>query len=83
METTTPELGPVGFWSLKSSSFSGSNSTVIEESARNGSTKVDGPSANSAQGAKNTLGNDVKTQKVSGNDITKVTILTFQNLAKQ
>ena len=30
---------------------------------RNGSTKVDGPSMNSAQGAKNTLGNDFKTQK--------------------
>ena len=47
------------------------------------STKVDGPSANYAQGAKNTLGNDVKTQKLSRNGITKVTILTFQNLAKQ
>ena len=47
-----------------------------------GSTKVDGPSVNYAQGAKNTLGNDVKTQKLSGNGITKVTILTFQNLAK-
>ena len=29
------------------------------------------------------LANDVKTQKLSGNGITKVTILTFQNLAKQ
>ena len=35
MEATTPELGPVGFWSPKSSSFSGSNSIVVEEAARN------------------------------------------------
>ena len=28
MEATTPELGPVGFWSPKSSSFSGSDSIV-------------------------------------------------------
>ena len=35
METTTPELGPVGFWSPKSSSFSGSDSIVVEEAARN------------------------------------------------
>ena len=33
VEVTTPELGPVGFWSPKSSSFSGSDS--IEEAARN------------------------------------------------
>ena len=31
MEATTPELGPVGFWSPKSSSFSGSDSIVVEE----------------------------------------------------
>ena len=31
MEATTPELGPVGFWSPKSSSFSGSDSTVVED----------------------------------------------------
>ena len=31
MEATTPELGPVLFWSPKSSSFSGSNSIVVEE----------------------------------------------------
>ena len=30
MEATTPELGPVGFWSPKSSSFSGSDSVVEE-----------------------------------------------------
>ena len=30
-----PELGPVGFWSPKSSSFSGSDSIVVEEAARN------------------------------------------------
>ena len=30
MEATTPELGPVRFWSPKSSSFSGSNSIVVE-----------------------------------------------------
>ena len=30
MEATTPEPGPVGFWSPKSSSFSGSNSIVVE-----------------------------------------------------
>ena len=35
MEATTPELGPVGFWSPKSSFFSGSYSIVVEEAARN------------------------------------------------
>ena len=35
MEATTPELGPVRFWSPKSSSFSGSNSVVVEEAAKN------------------------------------------------
>ena len=35
MEATTPELDPVGFWSPKSSSFSGSDSIVVEEAARN------------------------------------------------
>ena len=35
MEATTPELGPVGFWSPKSSSFSGSDSIVVEKIARN------------------------------------------------
>ena len=35
MEATTPELGPVGFWSPKSSSFRGSDSIVVEEAARN------------------------------------------------
>ena len=35
METTTPELGPVRFWSPKSSSFSGSDSVVVEEAAKN------------------------------------------------
>ena len=35
MEATTPELGPVGFWSPKSCSFSGSDSIVLEEAARN------------------------------------------------
>ena len=37
MEATTPKLGPVGFWSPspKSSSFSGSDSIVVEEAARN------------------------------------------------
>ena len=35
MEATTPELGPVGFWSPKSSSFSGGDSIVVEEAARN------------------------------------------------
>ena len=35
MEATTPELGPAGFWSPKSSSFSGSDSIVVEEAARN------------------------------------------------
>ena len=32
---TTPELGPVGFWSPKSCSFSGSDSIVVEEAPRN------------------------------------------------
>ena len=31
MEATTPELGPVGLWSPKSSTFSGSDSIVVEE----------------------------------------------------
>ena len=35
METTTLELGPVGFWSPKSSSLSGSDSIVVQEAARN------------------------------------------------
>ena len=35
MEATTPELGPVDFWSPKSSSFSGRDSIVVEEAARN------------------------------------------------
>ena len=35
MEATTPELGPVGFWNLKTSSFSGNNSIVVEKAARN------------------------------------------------
>ena len=35
MEATFPELGPVGFWSPKSSSFSSSDSIVVEEAARN------------------------------------------------
>ena len=34
MEATTPELGPVLFWSPKSSSFSGSDSIVVEEAAK-------------------------------------------------
>ena len=34
MEATTPELGPVRFWSPKSSSFSGSDSIVVEEAAK-------------------------------------------------
>ena len=34
MEATTPELGPVGFWSPKSSSFSGSESIVVEETSK-------------------------------------------------
>ena len=35
MKATTPELDHVGFWSPKSSSFSGSDSIVVEEAARN------------------------------------------------
>ena len=34
MEATTPELGPVRFWSPKSSTF-GSDSIVLEEAAKN------------------------------------------------
>ena len=34
MEATTPELGHVRFWSPKSSSFSGSDSIVVEEAAK-------------------------------------------------
>ena len=32
MEATTPELDPVCLWSPKSSTFSGSDSIVVEES---------------------------------------------------
>ena len=42
MEATTPELGPVRFWSPKSSSFSGSNSIVVEEAAKNFSVNKSG-----------------------------------------
>ena len=35
MEATTPELGPVYFWSPKSSSFSGSDSIVVKEAPKN------------------------------------------------
>ena len=35
MEATIPELGLVRFWSPKSRSFSGSNSIVVEEAAKN------------------------------------------------
>ena len=35
MEATIPELGPVHFWSPKSSFFSGSNSIVVEEATKN------------------------------------------------
>ena len=36
MEATIPKLGPVRFWSPKSSSFSGSDSIiVVEEAAKN------------------------------------------------
>ena len=35
MEATKAELGPVRFWSPKSSSFSGSDSIVAEEAAKN------------------------------------------------
>ena len=34
MEASTPELGPVRFWSPKSSSFSGRDSIVVEEAAK-------------------------------------------------
>ena len=34
MEATIPELGPVRFWSPKSSSFSSSDSIVVEEAAK-------------------------------------------------
>ena len=43
MEATTPELGPVRFWSPKSSSFSGSDSIVVEEAAKNSKSR---PSVN-------------------------------------
>ena len=35
MEATKAELGPVRFWSPKSSSFSGSDSIVVEEAEKN------------------------------------------------
>ena len=52
MEATIPELGPVRFWSPKSSSFSGSDSIVVEEAAKNGSRKVDGPNTQKIRRAK-------------------------------
>ena len=44
MEATIPDLGPVLFWSPKSSSFSGSDSIVVEEAAKN--VLSPGPSVN-------------------------------------
>ena len=35
MEATIPELGPVALWSPKSSTFSGSDSIVVQEATRN------------------------------------------------
>ena len=43
MEATIPEQGPVHFWSPKSSSFSGSDSIVVEEAAKNSKSR---PSVN-------------------------------------
>ena len=34
IQVTAPELGPVGLWSPKSSTFSGSDCIVVEEAAR-------------------------------------------------
>ena len=34
IQATAPELGPVGLWSPKPSTFSGSDSIVVEEAAR-------------------------------------------------
>ena len=34
VQATAPELGPVGRWSPKSGTFSGSDSIVVEEAAR-------------------------------------------------
>ena len=34
MEATTPELGPVGLWSPKSSFFSGSVAIVVQETSK-------------------------------------------------
>ena len=36
MEATTPELGPVGLWSPKSSTFSGSDSIVVDRAVASG-----------------------------------------------
>ena len=46
MEATTPELGPVLFWSPKSSSFSGSDSIVVEEATKNVLSPSPRPSVN-------------------------------------
>ena len=35
IQATAPELGPVGLWSPKSSTFSGSDSIVVEEVQEN------------------------------------------------
>ena len=35
IQATAPKVGPVGLWSPKSSTFSGSDSIVAEETARN------------------------------------------------
>ena len=50
MEATTPELGPVHFWSPKSSSFSGSYSIVSRRSCKKLTKST--PSVNKS-GAKN------------------------------
>ena len=46
MEATTPELGPVHFWSPKSSSFSGRDSIVVEEAEKTSKSR---PSVNNSR----------------------------------
>ena len=56
IQATAPELGPVGLWSPKSSTFSGSDSIVVDEPARKfGSPR---PSINKLREANSSYQND-------------------------
>ena len=56
IQATTPELGPVGIWNPKSSTFSGSDSVVVEEAARK--FRSPWPSINKSREANSSCQND-------------------------